>query len=248
MDRRPFFIALLVVLCVSLPQLDPQFARAQSSVATAVLLRDTTARVTVINPTTGRRGLCVGFVQVVRPRAAFVATAKHCIEESAAGPLGPDSSPRDLGLSVIIGYANGAAGRVQHLAWSDTKDAIVLVASFTKPPVSYVKLCPRCKSYDTLGAGQKIPVESILSAGAGAPVISSGVVESDMLGRYTVILPSSPGTSGAPVLDLRGDLVGIVVSGSSFRGASAGWQAGIVLGQTVYDLMVRAIERYSGAQ
>lgn len=240
MGRRALVIGVLIWLCFTLPEL----AGAQSSVATAALLRDTTTRITVVNRRTRRRGLCVGFVQTVRAKAAFVATAKHCIEEQASGALGPEVSPQDLGLSVVIGYANGTAGTARHFAWNETQDAIVLVASFTKPPVSYAKLCPTCRIYGALGAGQKIPVESILSAGAGAPVISSGVVESDLFGRSTVILPSSPGTSGAPVLDLHGDLVGIVVSGAAFRGAAAGWQAGIVLGQTVYDLARYAVERY----
>jgi len=237
---RTSLVILLIALCLAVPR----FAGAQSSVATAFILRDTTARITVTNPAARRRGLCVGFVQIVRAKAAFVATAKHCIEEQASGPLGHAASLQDLGLSVVIDYANGTRGRARYLAWNEHQDAIVLVSSFTQLPVSYARLCPGCKIYETVGIRQRIPVESILSAGAGAPVISSGIVESDTFGRYTVILPSSPGTSGAPVLDLRGNLVGIVVSGATFRGADAGWQAGIVLGQTVYDLARYAVEHY----
>lgn len=231
---------LLIILCFNLPRA----AAVQSSVATAYLLRETTARITLTNPKTKQLGLCVGFVQIVRAKAAFVATAKHCVEELASAPLGRHVSLQDLGLTVAVSYANGTAGMARYLAWNEHEDAIVLVSSFTKAPVSYARLCPSCKIYETLGVRQKISVESILSAGAGAPVISSGVVESDGAGRWTVTLPSSPGTSGAPVLDLRGDLVGIIVSGATFRGATAGWQARIVLGQTVYDLARYAVEQY----
>lgn len=238
--RRTGLIAVLIGLCLAVPG----SAIAQSSVATAFVLRETTTRITVISPKTRRRGLCVGFVQIVRARAAFVATAKHCVEELASGRLGRSASLADLGLSVVIRYANGTTGAARYLAWNESQDAIVLVSSFTKAPLSYASLCPSCRIYETLGVRQRISVESVLSAGAGAPVISSGVVESDLFGRSSVILPASPGTSGAPVLDLRGGFVGIVSSGASLRGADAGWQASIVLGQTVYDLARYALDQY----
>jgi S1-C subfamily serine protease len=65
---------------------------------------------------------------------------------------------------------------------------------------------------------------------------------SDQFGRYFVALPSSPGTSGSPVLDLHGNLVGIVVAGVVNRAAEAGWITDIVPGGLVFDLVRYAID------
>jgi outer membrane protein assembly factor BamE (lipoprotein component of BamABCDE complex) len=217
---------------------------AQPSVQVADLLRGITARIHVADVATGKGGLCHGFVSSVRSQVAFVATAKHCIEELTGRPLLQGTSLRELNLSATVEYANGATGTVRYIAWSRNQDALVLVTSFTNRPTSYAGLCSGCRNYRSLGAGQTIRVESVLSAGGGPPVISSGMVLSDSFGRYVVMLPSSPGTSGSPVLDLQGNLVGIVVTGAVYRGAEASWVAGIVPGSTVVDLVRFAVEHF----
>ncbi len=241
MGRRSLAV-LLMVAFLTLTTL--RATHAQSPAQTADFLRRITTRIVVSNTATGQRELCHGFVQVVRGEVAFVATAKHCIEELVNGSLGAGVSLRDLGLSVRIEYSNGTTGAVRYVAWNRGQDVIVLVSSFEERPDSYSGLCPTCRIYRNFGSGQKIAVESILSAGGGVPVVSSGFVVSDQFGRYTVILPSSPGTSGSPVVDLQGNLVGIVVTGATFRGADAGWISGIVLGSAVTDVARYAFEHY----
>jgi len=112
---------------------------------------------------------------------------------------------------------------------------------------AYATLCRTCRIYQTFGRGQRIPVLSLLSAGGGPPVISSSVVSSDATGKYVVVLPTSPGTSGSPVLDLSGNLVGIVVTAAVYRGAEASWTTGIVLGSTVGVVMQYAVAHLSQA-
>ena len=59
------------------------------------------------------------------------------------------------------------------------------------------------------GPAQSIPVESVLKAGDGYRVISSGMLRRDDEGHWTLLLPAAPRTSGGRVVDARGNLVGI---------------------------------------
>ncbi len=216
-------------------------AGAQSSKAVSYLLKEITARITLQTPA-GRSGLCHGFVYTVRGEMAYVATAKHCVADLVVPPL--DRVP-SLGLTATVQYANGTAGTVQHFVWTKNQDALIALASFTTHPRAYVEVCIDCWSYETFGLGKNVPVVSVLSAGGGLPVISSGVVTSDLTGGYVVYLPSSSGSSGAPILDLRGNLVGIISAGSLFRGAEASWKTRIVPGAEVESLLRHALERYA---
>ena len=208
------------------------------------LLEAITARIRVENTATGHDGLCHGLVSVVRSQWAYVATAKHCVEELTSAPLRGNLAVGDLALDMTVEYANGTVGRAEHLAWNQDRDALIMVATYTRPPASYAGLCADCTVYQSFGSGQRIPVLSILSAGGGSPVVSSGFVMSDSEGHYVVVLPVSLGTSGSGVVDARGNLVGIVVTAGTSGGADAGSEAGIVPGQTVDDLVKYAIDTF----
>ena len=83
---------------------------------------------------------------------------------------------------------------------------------------------------------------STLVAGFGQPVVSGGVVASDANGRYFVDLSTSPGTSGSVVLDLRGNVVGIVVAVYPVApGVQAGSRAVIVTAPVVAYALKRAV-------
>ncbi len=239
---RAIRVTLLLCCIMGLSALLPREpASAQSSKAVAYLLKEITARITLHTPA-GHGGLCHGFVYTVRGEMAYVATAKHCLADLVVPPL--DRVP-SLDLTATVQYANGTAGTVQHFVWTKNQDALVAIASFTTHPRAYLEVCVDCWSYETFGLGKNVPVVSVLSAGGGPPVISSGVVSSGLTGGYVVYLPSSSGSSGAPILDLRGNLVGLISAGSLSRGAEAGWKTRIVPGAEVESLLRHALEQYA---
>lgn len=231
--RGPFRSVALRLCLVSLLLLAGPVS-AQSPFV-AGLLEAITVRVSVENPARNEAMLCHGFVETVQRETAYIATAKHCVERPNFSPLTPATV--DPGLVATVTYPEGSRGRVRQLVWDPAQDVVVLAASFERRPLSYAASCPQCWGYRSFGAGQRIPVMSILSAGGGPPVVSSGYVVTDLQGRYAVILPAAPGTSGAAVLDLSGNLAGIVVTGYLPPAAQAGWLAGIVPGALVIDLV-----------
>jgi hypothetical protein len=218
---------------------------AQSTPA-ADLLRAITVEVHVENASRGQQGLCQGFVAGVSDAAAYVVTAKHCVDDLASTRISSATSMDQLGVAIQVTYANGTSGDVERLAGADTSDVVVLLVSYSELPEAFAD-CAECQVYRDFGRDQRIPVLSMLSAGGGPPVVSSGIVLSDESGEYTVVLPTSPGTSGSAVIDLQGDLVGMVVSVATMRGAAAGVTAGIVPGGTIEDLLRYAIPRFGGA-
>ncbi len=211
----------------------------------ADLLRAITVGIHVNNPSRGREGLCQGFVAGVGGDAAYVVTAKHCIDDLASTSISAAASLDQLGVTIEVAYANGTRGGVNQLAGADTSDVVVLLASYVDRPVAFAD-CDECRVYRSFGSNQQIPVLSMLSAGGGPPVVSSGIVVSDRAGRYTVVLPSSPGTSGSAVIDLEGNLVGMVVSVAAVGGAEAGYVSGVVPGGTIEDLLRYAVSQFGG--
>jgi Protein of unknown function (DUF3761) len=211
---------------------------AQSSIA-GNLLRTIVAQIEVTNKDTGEGGFCNGFVDTVRNDVAYVATAKHCAEEPAGAHLSSDTAAR---LSITVHYSSGGSGILRQLFWNTGHDELVIAATFDGRPQSYAGECTGCTAYRTFGTNQRIPVVSVLSAGGGSPVVSSGFVFADESSRYVVALPGAPGTSGAPVLDLQGRLVGIVVGGRVFGSAEAGFLTEIIPGGLVVDLVRYAVE------
>jgi hypothetical protein len=185
--------------------------------AAGELLQSIITRITVRNATTV--GLCLGFVSTVRADVAYVVTAKHCIQEMS--PLVVGVSP-DPDLIVTINYANGGTGSGRFLYWHPTDDVLVIVASFTLRPASYRGQCSACLIYTSFSPDQTIPILSVLSTSGGTPVTSNGLLLTDSSGESMVVLPSAPGTSGAPVLDMGGALVGIVSATRVRGGAEAG--------------------------
>ncbi len=148
-------------------------------------------------------------------------------------------------LSIAVRYADGTTGTLMRGYHSWSEDVYVIAASWSGvvPPRSWLGGCEepypdRCHVYGprSFGYDRGIPVMSILSAGGGPSVVSSGLAIVNGAGQYLLLLPSAPGTSGAPVLDMRGALVGVVVSSWVLKTSEAGWDVNIVLGSDTYNL------------
>jgi len=231
--QKVLWTAILIALGIASP------VTAQSSFV-ADMLRAITAHIEIENSATGQSALCHGFVDTVRYNVAYLVTAKHCVEDLNSTKLSPTTV--DPSLTVSVTYSNGTAGTLRRLFWNTGLDALVVAAAFLSPPLSFAGECPGCRAH-TVFAGQRTPVLSVLSAGGGPPVVSSGFLFSDQFGRYFVALPSSAGTSGSAVLDLQGNLVGIVVAGLVNRSAEAGWITDIVPGGVIFNLVGYAVKQ-----
>jgi hypothetical protein len=151
-----------------------------SQVPGVSILKATMVRITFENATT--RGLCHGFVASSGHGYAFVVTAKHCV--TGMSPIALTGN--DPALRITIHYANGTDGDVWRLRYSPTDDVVVIVAHYIiSPPASYDNLCATCPSYtDQSMATLQTPVKvvSLLSAGGGQAVLSSGL----LLGGETI--------------------------------------------------------------
>jgi hypothetical protein len=195
------------------------------------ILKATMVRITFRNATMG--ALCHGYVSNVSGGLAYVVTARHCV----AGMSQTALTQIDPVLRITIHYANGTDGSYQRLVFGAPQDdVVVIVAYFTKQPVSYAQLCGTCYGYsDQSMATMKTPakVASLLSAGGGPVVLSSGLLLGGQAGESQVLMPSAEGTSGSPVMDEHGNLVGIVSTGQLAPGTEASPVVHVVAGATV---------------
>ncbi len=228
--RRSFSIRtigglLLVLICVP--------AWAAPADEAAQLLLSISARLRITNTLTHTGGSCQGFVYTRRGDFLYVVSAKHCVEKPAT-PVG--GGPPDYhAIQVLISFARGTLGRARRFWITPRQD--ILVLEILAPPISasWRGSCPACQVYRNFGRNMALPVISTLVAGGGRPVVSTGTVRSFASGRFSVVLPASPGTSGSVVLDLRGNLVGTVITVSEAVEGGAGWRAGIVPGMQLVE-------------
>jgi hypothetical protein len=235
-------VAAVVVVLASWPA--SVAAQSAATAAAEDLLQSIVAGITVRTPL--GEGLCHGFVATVRNDVAYIVTAKHCVE--SLSPATVQRKWRDPDLAITIAYAKGGTGIYRQVFWHIAQDDLVIAASFTRTPASYTGLCPSCLSYRTLPlASQPFPVLSVLSSAGGLPVLSTGMVLVTESGEWIVLLPSAHGTSGAPVIDLQGNLVGIVSSATIVRGTEAGVMVALVSGGFATDLVRYAVDQVEGA-
>ncbi len=230
---------VLVAMAAIISQGTP--APGESESPAVSLLRAIAVRLEVGNIKTGQHVCCCqGFVYDVSGSTAYVVSAKHCAEHFATHDLNGEEDYRGVYINVL--YPNHARGRMLH-GWAlRQSDVMVVTANFTRPPDAWRTLCPTCRFYNSFGENRRITVISTLVAGFGQPVISGGVVTSNANGRYFVDLSASPGTSGSVVLDLRGNVVGIVVAHyPSAPGVQAGSRAVIVTAPVVEYALKRAV-------
>jgi hypothetical protein len=205
-----------------------------------MLLHDTIA--TVVFSGHGRTANCQGMVLAVRGASAYVATAKHCVQAVSVPNAFTTTTGQDPDARFTVTYADGSTGRSNPqthfmIVWHPTGDDTVVVATFTRRPPAYEDLCPQCRGLLAWGPGPSFRVMSVLASGGGEPVLSAGLVLPGEDGQWMILLPAAPGTSGAPVLDELGNLVGIASTGYIGRGgAQAGFAVTVVPGSWVLAL------------
>lgn len=218
-------------------------ASSQPKRASDLLMR-TTVRLEITNTADGQAATCLGMVyRMLNGIDAAIVTAKHCFEDIASVPLRDRWRLSGYGLKIRVIYSDGTTvDDVLQLAWSNQGDLAMLVVSVEDHPElahrNFHDICPHCRVYLNFGLRQHYPVLSVLSAGGGEPVISSGFVDiSDDPGEPKITLPAAPGTSGAPIVDRSGNLVAIVTAGLVMKGTDATPRvAGFYMGRGVDEL------------
>jgi len=255
--RTPQLMCCIVCLLVSLG-LTPSI-EAQPEPFGARVLKAVTVTITSINYATRQRAQCHGAVfAVIRgaavKSAAYIMTAKHCVESLSSAPLQAGTRWKDIREVVNVRYPNGSSGRVAGIFWLQNYDALVMRATccgiLSRPPVGWVDVC-RCGYYNDFGPSARIPILSMLSAGGGRPVPVDGFLRTDAAGHLGVLLPVAHGTSGTMVVDRQGKLVGLVWGEFSLSGpGGGGFRAAITPAPAIIGLMKYAFEqdgmRYPG--
>jgi hypothetical protein len=209
----------------------------------AIALEAVTVSVVARNYVTGRAAICQGSVYAVVGSTAYVVTAKHCVEALSSTRLLPGVEWKDIHEIIAVKFPNGQSGRVAGVVWPQRGDALVMKTAFNgRRPAAYVDVCA-CGYYNYFPRSRRIPIVSMLSAGGGAPVPSSGYLQTDLLGRYAVFLPDAQGTSGTLVVDMQGRMVGLVWGVSTPVEGGAGFTALITAAPVIVDLMKSAFDR-----
>jgi hypothetical protein len=118
-------------------------------------------------------------------------------------------------------------------------DVLVITATSPHAPSTYADFLGECRGFNASGSAPDppYPVMSVLVAGGGVPVVSSGIVTRAADGDWLVFLPMAPGTSGAPVVDAQGRLVGIVSTGYRYGSADAGVGVTLAPGRKALELV-----------
>jgi hypothetical protein len=231
------FILITITIVVSSPLYGEPMPRG------ATALEAVTVSIVARNYTTGKAGICQGSVYAVVGSAAYVVTAKHCVEALSSTPLLPGVEWKDIHEVVTVKFPNGQSGRALGAFWPQNSDALVMkTATSGRRPAAYVDVCP-CGYYNYFPRSSRIPIISMLSAGGGVPVPSSGYLQTNLWGRYAVFLPDAQGTSGALVVDMHGRMVGLVWGVSTPVEGGAGFTALITPAPVIVDLMRYAFDR-----
>jgi hypothetical protein len=219
-------------------------AHAQSEPFGAQVLEAVTVTITSTNYTSLKGATCHGATYAVTRSVAYVITAKHCVSMVSSVPLEPGIQWRDIRELVNVRFPNGATGREMGIYWPQNYDALVMRTALSpfgsRRPVGYLQVC-RCGYYRTFPRNSRIPVYSMLSAGGGRPVPSSGFVVTDANGIYRVFLPSAHGTSGTMIVDEQGRLVGLVYG--VFSQVGAGYASAIAPAPVIVNLLKYAFDR-----
>ena len=219
----------------------------------AAVLKVVTVTIASANYTTRKAAQCHGAVfavvrGAVKRSAAYITTAKHCVESLSSIPLEAGVRWRDTREVVTVKYPNRSTGRVTGIFWLQDYDALVMRATccrmLSRPPIGWLDVCRRCGYYNDFGRSARIPILSMLSAGGGQPVPVDGVVRTDAAGHISVLLPIAHGTSGTMVVDRQGRLVGLVWGEFSSAGpGGAGFRAVITPAPAIISLMKYAFEQ-----
>lgn len=137
----------------------------------------------------------------------LIATAGHCVDFLM-------KSQRRL-IQVTSYGGNHIAGGYCWI-FSQSHDVGVVLAApslgYYAPPIN-MSDDPAPASLDIVG---------MISIGGGDPTPAAGKVVGSNINGLHVLMPGGPGSSGGPVIDLKGNLVGIIIEGKSYPG-SAGY-------------------------
>jgi hypothetical protein len=107
---------------------------------------------------------------------------------------------RSLQIKTNAGEVVGAS---EVLAYDDARDLVILVPDKLGPPLRISSRVPDVGE-EVVAIGNPKGLEGTLSQG-----LISGIREEDELTYYQITAPISPGSSGGPVLDSRGEVLGI---------------------------------------
>ena len=213
------------------------------------ILKSITVKVT--GSSVGGGWECSGFVYTVGSNFAIVVTAKHCINPGTLNVVfrnhwGPQAVERTItnptydvavlivhlwtlppGMGVENADGRTTTGHELVLAWDGS--------SANDPLAGLVPRQNRSVYSEDQYVGNLTPIFSMLTAGSGNPVISSGELLPGS--GLRAALPGAEGSSGAPVLDARGNLVGIIKGMIIPGGVEAGWKTTLVPGNVVRYLV-----------
>lgn len=252
-------IAAIVLVAVCVGARSMPVASTQRSDAVRTLLQSTSVRVEATDDQSGRRTSCEGFVYDTGPtrgsyEVAYVITAAHCLRSSAVAPkiiggtgfkstvracallesgakwlqandiLSPDDPAVDIALLTVVSPKSVSSRSLRMLTGADKPKALHSHWFWAAP-----------------GPPDEMPVMSMLSAGGGLIVPSSGMMHRNRDGTPGVFIPVAPGTSGALVVDLEARIVGMVVTGLTYVSDGAGMTAGIIPASTIVSFASRDI-------
>lgn len=133
--------------------------QAQTEPFGATVLKVVTVTIVSRNYATRQAGLCHGAVFAVVGSAAvrsaaYITTAKHCVEALSSTPLESSVRWRDIREVVTVRYPNGSTGRATGLFWLQNYDALVMRATccglMSRRPVGWVNAC-QCGYYGDFG-------------------------------------------------------------------------------------------------
>jgi len=197
------FVLILITVCAAAAQ-----QRARS------ILEQRTVRMRIETAT--EQALCLGVR--LRPlklpeTVELIVTAGHCVNELTNQVPG-----RQI---TLASYDSTHTASAYCWMWSRGNDVALLLAG---PSLGY------SAPLQVLNGDppSRREIIGMISIGGGAPTPAMGVVTSNDANGIHALMPGGPGSSGGPVVDLDGRLVGIITSGLAYSTGGAGFYTNLL--------------------